>query len=195
MELSPRLFTVPNIITVGRALAIPWVFLLVMQDPGRHWWIAAAFALTDNIDGMLARLEDKGRTFKSLGFRRSEPGRRLDPVVDKVFITAILLAGMLHGAIPLWLGGLSLAQKIAAAAIALTAEARKIKLHVLRVGKYSEFMTNTGFLLLLAAEAVDSSAQTALQAGAGLLALIGIAIAVLADFGYARKTGLIGTRQ
>lgn len=195
MELSQRLLTVPNIITLGRALAIPWIFVLVMQDPGRYWWIAAAFALTDNVDGILARLEDKSKRFKDLGFRRSEPGRRLDPIVDKVFIAAILIAGIIHGAIPLWLGGLSLIQKAVTVIITLAAELRKIKLQVLRIGKYGEFTANAGFILLLAKEAVSTPAlKESLQSGASLIALIGIALAVLADYGYARRAGLMASR-
>lgn len=187
-----NIITVPNAMTLLRALAIPWVFLLILNNPGRNWWIAAAFALTDNIDGILARLEDKSNWLKSLGFRRSETGRRLDPVVDKMFITSIIIAGALHGVIPVWLGGFSLAQKLLAGLIVIAAQKRSTVIHVSRQGKYAEFITNCGFLLLLASAAIPgSTVQDVLQIIAICMALLGIGIGLMADVGYARKADLL----
>ena len=190
MKLSRRKLTVPNIITLVRALAIPWVFTLVWRDPAGNWWIAAAFALTDNVDGILARLEDKSHRLRSLGFRRSETGRRLDPIVDKLFIAAIIVGGLLHGAIPHWLGALWFAQKSVLMVIGFTAEARRKHLQVSAMGKYGEFVTNCGLIGLLAAQAVGGTLRGRLDYAAQFIALVGIGSAALATYGYAKSAGL-----
>ena len=188
MPLSQKKLTVPNAITLVRALAIPWIFFLIWDNPGKYWWIVGIFALTDNIDGLLARLEDKGRTFRKLGFRRSEPGRKLDPIIDKLFIAVVLVAGLLHGVIPLWLGLLSLAQKAVATLTAFKAESRRANLQVARLGKYGEFITNVGLIALLGLAAfAETSLQRFVRLAAISCALLGVTLAALATFRYAHQ--------
>lgn len=179
-------------LTIGRALAIPWLFVLIRNDPARNWWIAALFALTDNLDGLLARAGDRRPKLRSLGFRRSVLGQKWDPAVDKLFVAAMLIAGMLHGAIPWWLGGLSLTQKAAAAAIAFAAQARHIELKVTRIGKYGEFISVVGIGILLATEAIRSTgAYNMVRFAATVLVLTGITMAARASVIYGREAGLL----
>lgn len=193
MRVSQRKLTVPNALTIARAVAIPWLFLLIRDNPGANWWIAGLFAVSDNVDGALARLGDKHTRLRQLGFRRSEPGRKLDPVVDKLFIAAILVAGMLHGAIPLWLGTASLVQKAVVAGISVIAQRRGQNLQVSKTGKYAEFMTICGFGLLLMAEAIQTAVvRQSLRGGAIVLAATGIVIAVKATLSYAGSSGRKG---
>lgn len=79
----------PNRITLGRLLLIgPFVVcLLNLNEPGRAWlrWISVGvfglMAISDMVDGYLARrLEDE-----------SPLGRFLDPLADKLLITAAVL--------------------------------------------------------------------------------------------------------
>ena len=84
----------PNRITLGRMLLVgPFVVcLLNMDEPGRNWlrWAAvgifAAMAVSDLLDGYLARrLHDE-----------SPLGKFLDPLADKLLITAaVLILGIL----------------------------------------------------------------------------------------------------
>lgn len=194
MRASRQKLTIPNILTIGRALAIPWLFILIRTDPGRNWWIAALFALTDNLDGLLARAGDRHPLLRSLGFRRSVLGQKWDPAVDKLFVAAMLIAGMLHGAIPWWLGGLSLVQKATAGVIAFIAQSRHIELNVTRIGKYGEFISVIGFGLFFIAEGVRmQSMHEFMRYTATALALLGIAMAVRATIIYSQKTGPIAT--
>jgi phosphatidylglycerophosphate synthase len=190
MRASRQRLTIPNILTIGRALAIPWLFILMRNDPGRNWWIAGLFALTDNLDGVLARAGDHHPQLRALGLRRSIAGQKWDPVVDKAFVASILVAGMLHGAIPVWLGALSLAQKAVAAGVAFVARLRHIELEVNKAGKYGEFISIVGFGLFFIAETDRlQSVRPAIRGAATVLALTGIAMAVRATILYGKKIG------
>ncbi|WP_374673781.1 CDP-diacylglycerol--glycerol-3-phosphate 3-phosphatidyltransferase [Ideonella sp.] len=80
-------FTIPTLLTWARIVAIPLivgVFYLPFSDPTRN--LAAtvmfvAFALTDWLDGYLARKLDQSSAF----------GAFLDPVADKFLVCASLL--------------------------------------------------------------------------------------------------------
>ena len=76
---------IPNYLTFLRILAIPFV-IVSFYFPGVVWaWIGCAFfvaaSVTDWFDGYLAR------TFKST----SSLGRMLDPIADKLLVSATLL--------------------------------------------------------------------------------------------------------
>lgn len=78
--------TLPNILTLGRIVAIPIVVgLFFLDDPLGSWLAFSFYALacvTDYFDGYLAR---------SLG-QHSALGRFLDPIADKLLVAAVLFA-------------------------------------------------------------------------------------------------------
>lgn len=81
------IWTIPNILTIGRLIATPFVVLVYgMVDRPTADWIAltifAVGALTDFIDGYLAR---KLNQF-------SEFGKMLDPIADKAMVACALFA-------------------------------------------------------------------------------------------------------
>lgn len=89
------LYSLPNLLTVSRILAIPLIVAMfwVGGDFGR-WLTLGLFVLasvTDYFDGMLAR---------SMG-KISSLGRFLDPVADKLLVASLLLmlvwAGSIRG--------------------------------------------------------------------------------------------------
>ena len=79
-------FTIPNILTYGRVVAVP-VVVACMFWPEEFWmrWVAfavfAAAAITDFFDGYLARLWEQ----------QSSLGRMLDPIADKLLVAASLM--------------------------------------------------------------------------------------------------------
>ena len=92
--MSERILNFPNGFTLLRLLAVPVIAWLIVE---RHWeaacWLFLAAALTDCIDGVLARWLDQMTAL----------GAALDTVADKALgvVTLIMLTQI--GAIPLWL--------------------------------------------------------------------------------------------
>ena len=77
--------TLPDQLTLARALAVPVVVVLFAWDfSGHDYWATAVFAVamaTDQVDGWLARRRNQTSAFGSL----------LDPIADKVLVLAALV--------------------------------------------------------------------------------------------------------
>ena len=90
-------WTIPNALTVARALGIP-LFLWALFDPDRNRdylaiGILVIAGLTDYLDGLLARALNQS----------SRLGELLDPLVDRLYIAAVVIGLALREIIPLWL--------------------------------------------------------------------------------------------
>ncbi|MBQ1846645.1 MAG: CDP-diacylglycerol--glycerol-3-phosphate 3-phosphatidyltransferase [Clostridia bacterium] len=79
----------PNILTLSRICFIPFIMLFILISPSNRIWadiVAAALfllaALTDLFDGMIARRNSMVTNF----------GKFLDPIADKLLISASLVA-------------------------------------------------------------------------------------------------------
>src|ERR1700736_4380170 len=83
---SRLIWNLPNILTYGRMLAVPAVTALLFWHT-ENWmrWLAlaifAAAAITDYFDGYLARAWQQ----------QSALGRMLDPIADKLLVSAVIL--------------------------------------------------------------------------------------------------------
>ena len=95
-SMSPdRILTIPNAITIVRALGIP-LFLyayLSAHRPVLSFVILVIGGLTDYFDGKVAR---------ALG-QESKLGAALDPAIDRAYIAATDLALAIESIIPWWL--------------------------------------------------------------------------------------------
>ena len=186
MQLSRRdLFTVPNGLTLARLVMTPWVVKRLHDDP-HTWPIAAAFAFSDNFDGILARAGDTRPRLARLGFRTSEFGRKADPLTDKIFTAAVVGAGMHNGVIPVSLGAASLVQKAAASAVTLWNESHGAQMAVTRVGKRSEFATNMAYGLLFIATDLSPEQREVVRPLAIAMGFAGVAGASYAAYTYWR---------
>jgi CDP-diacylglycerol--glycerol-3-phosphate 3-phosphatidyltransferase len=89
-------FTPSNLLSIARALlAVPFAIIMLSPIPSARLWgagIIAAGALTDNLDGRLAR---------KYGYE-TEWGRILDPLADKIGVAVVALVLLKLGDIPLW---------------------------------------------------------------------------------------------
>ena len=96
MSDPSRFLTVSNLLSILRALLIaPFACVALSDIPGARLWaclIIALAALTDRLDGLLAR---KMHTV-------TEWGKILDPLADKLAVAAGRSCFSKLGAIPLW---------------------------------------------------------------------------------------------
>ena len=92
---SDRILTVPNFLTLVRALGIPlflWLFL-VQQDATWSFVVLALGALTDYFDGKIAR------AFNQV----SSLGAAMDPSIDRLYIASTIIALAIRNFIPWWM--------------------------------------------------------------------------------------------
>ena len=91
--MSERVFNLPNVITLARLAAVPVVGWLILQQ---RWeaacWLFLAAAVSDGIDGLLARWLNQ----------MTQLGAALDSVADKALGLVTLVMLTLEEAIPMW---------------------------------------------------------------------------------------------
>ena len=93
---SGGFWTISNLLSLLRiVLSIPFVLILLARAPWSRPWavvILVLGALTDRYDGIIARRYHQ----------ESEWGRILDPLADKIGMSAALIVFFLLGDLPLW---------------------------------------------------------------------------------------------
>ena len=178
---------IPNILTIGRILIVPF-FVLAYYLPGFYGDLTALIlfivaSFTDFLDGMLARL---------LG-EESKLGELLDPIADKIIIATALILLVMDGTIRHY--------EVIAAIIILTREILisglreflakgKIKLPVSNLAKLKTVLQMVAIALLLSGETgnkiinfQDYNAQTI-----GIIFLwLSAALTLFTGYEYIRK--------
>ena len=178
---------IPNILTVGRILIVPF-FVLAFYLPGSYGDLTALIlfivaSFTDFLDGMLARL---------LG-EESKLGELLDPIADKIIVATALILLVMDGTIRHY--------EVIAAIIILTREILisglreflaegKIKLPVSNLAKLKTVLQMVAIALLLSGETgnkiinfQDYNAQTI-----GIIFLwLSAALTLFTGYDYMRK--------
>jgi CDP-diacylglycerol--glycerol-3-phosphate 3-phosphatidyltransferase len=121
--------TLPDQLTVGRALAVPVVVVLFAWEFDDHaYWASAVFAVamaTDQVDGWLARRRQQ----------ESALGKLLDPIADKVLVIAVLVMLVGEGVAPAWMVALIVVREIAISGLRLAAIERGVVLAARDLGK------------------------------------------------------------
>lgn len=135
---SPWL-SLPNLLTISRiVLTVPVVYALLRPEKG--WSVAALLifgiaALTDSFDGYYAR---------KLGGSRL--GEMLDPVADKVFGVAVLVALTVSGRLPFWmLWALAIKEALLLLGGLILLRLGKPNISARRLGKYATIVLFIGF--------------------------------------------------
>jgi cardiolipin synthase len=118
LSLDERLKQLPNLLTIARLLAAPYILYLLWTGDYRTAlvWFAVA-STTDVLDGFLARRLQAG----------SRIGALLDPIADKVLLSGSFLTLGLKGIIPMWLMILVLGRDLMILGFAIIALARKLR--------------------------------------------------------------------
>lgn len=109
---SDRVLTIPNLLSFGRLALVP-VFLWLLLVPRETWSdllalvILGLSAFTDWLDGYLARRWNQ----------ITRVGQLLDPVADRLYIVATVVAFVLRDIIPLWFAVLIVARDVVLALV------------------------------------------------------------------------------
>ncbi len=84
----------PNLLSLSRVLLIPIFVILIMQH--RFGWALVTYAVagvTDGVDGLIARITHQ----------RTESGAYLDPIADKLLLSAGFITLAIIELLPSWL--------------------------------------------------------------------------------------------
>jgi cardiolipin synthase len=139
-----RVLTVPNVITVIRLLCAPAFLWLLFgtEDRTAAFLLLGALGATDWVDGWIARRFDQG----------SELGKVLDPVADRILLLTAVIALIIDGSVPTWVGVLVLVREaivsIATLALAAAGAARIDVQWVGKAGTFALMFALPGFLLI-----------------------------------------------
>ncbi|MDA8169493.1 MAG: CDP-alcohol phosphatidyltransferase family protein [Nitrospiraceae bacterium] len=97
------MLNLPNILTFGRIILIPcFIIAAAYKRFDYAFFIFVTAAVTDKLDGMIARLSGK----------TTELGSFLDPLADKFMLITSFIVFFIEGLIPVWLAILVLSRDI-----------------------------------------------------------------------------------
>lgn len=120
---------VPNVLTVLRILAVPvLVVALLGETPNGDVIAAAVFALaalTDGLDGYIARRRQSVTTF----------GKLMDPLADKLLIVAALVSLVSLGRLAAWVAMVIIAREVAVTGLRGVAAERGVVIAASWLGK------------------------------------------------------------
>ena len=188
-----RLLTVPNLLSVGRLLCVPLFLYLLF---GRHnragaAWLLAGLGATDWVDGYVARHFNQVSTL----------GKILDPLADRILLGVGVIALLIDGSVPTWVGVAALAREVVVAIAALVlASLGARRIDVTWVGKAGTFGLMFAFPMFLASHST-LSVRNELGVAAWLCAIPGLILSYYAAATYvpiakrALEEGRVGSER
>lgn len=159
----------PNRITLIRIFLVPFLLVFLMSPQGWYPIIAALIfaiaAMTDWLDGHLARSMNQNTRL----------GQLLDPIADKLLVTAVLVALVERQQVPAWLVAIILCREIAITGLRAMAADQQIIIPSGTFGKYKMLcLIIAALLLILNMPALYLPGMIALSAGFVLSVVSGI---------------------
>ena len=171
--MASRAYSIPNLLTYGRILAVPLIVLcffiegrLESSDFARWaaFWLFVAASITDYLDGYLARAWDQ----------TSNIGRMLDPIADKLLVSVCLF---LLAADPaqtikgwsLWAAIIILCREILVSGLREYLADLKVSVPVTRIAKWKTAIQMFAIAFLLAGPAGDKVLPYTTEIGITLL--------------------------
>ncbi|MFB2562565.1 CDP-diacylglycerol--glycerol-3-phosphate 3-phosphatidyltransferase [Rhizobium sp. IMFF44] len=155
--MASRAYSIPNLLTYGRIICVPLIVLCFFVE-GKlegsdfaRWvalWIFVIASITDFLDGYLARIWNQ----------TSNIGRMLDPIADKLLVSAILLLVAADGTIAgwsLWAAIIILCREILVSGLREYLAALKVSVPVTRIAKWKTTAQLVAIAFLLAGPAGD----------------------------------------
>ena len=166
-----RAFNLPNLLTYGRILAVPLILLCFYLEGRTHptdfaRWTALAIyviaSITDYLDGYLARIWEQ----------TSNIGRMLDPIADKLLVSAVLLLLAHNGTIDkysIWAAIIILCREILVSGLREYLAGLKVSVPVTRLAKWKTTVQMISLGFLIAGPAGDKVLPHATEIGIVLL--------------------------
>jgi CDP-diacylglycerol---glycerol-3-phosphate 3-phosphatidyltransferase len=134
----------PNALTLLRILAVPVVVVALLgETPNGDALAAGVFALaalTDGLDGYFARSRDAVTTF----------GKLMDPLADKLLITAALVSLVSLDRLEAWVAMVIIAREIAVTGLRAIAAERGIVIAASWLGKVKTVLQIAAVIALIA---------------------------------------------
>jgi CDP-diacylglycerol--glycerol-3-phosphate 3-phosphatidyltransferase len=162
-----RRWTLPNILTYGRVVAVPVVVVLLFW-PDLAWmrWTALCIfilaGVTDFFDGYLARAWSQ----------QSSLGRMLDPIADKLLVAAVLLMLVADHTITsfsIWAAIVILCREILVSGLREYLAELKVSVPVSKVARWKTTLQLVALGFLIAGRAADLIVPGVTEAGLILL--------------------------
>ncbi len=171
--MNREIYTLPNLLTSLRIVLVPFViWRLAVLDMTGAFWLFAVAALTDLLDGNLARLLNQ----------RSVLGAWLDPIADKLMLLSTLFMLAWDGVLPAYLALLVGVRDavILAGAAAYRRLTGGLDVHPTISGKVATFVE----FVLVALALADAAHGLGLTASIPTLSVLAAALAVLSGVRY-----------
>ncbi len=172
ISTRPHAISLPNVLTYARIAAVPALvacLLLIEGDAGRWaaFWLFVAAAITDWLDGYLARRLEQQSTL----------GRMLDPIADKLIVGAALIM-LVHDrtidGVSMWAAIVILCREILVSGLREFLAGLKVTVHVTALAKWKTAAQMVALAVLIAGPAGDRIVPGITAVGIGLLWLAAV---------------------
>ncbi|WP_350455243.1 CDP-diacylglycerol--glycerol-3-phosphate 3-phosphatidyltransferase [Slackia heliotrinireducens] len=185
--------TPSNVITIIRILLVP-VFVVAILSPWPEWlhiggaqawqpWAAAGIFIlisgTDWLDGYLARKRNEVTDF----------GKFIDPIADKILVTAALLVLVELGSLPSWIVLIILARELIVSGVRMIAASRGEVIAASYLGKFKTVFQMIAIVLFVVKDSTIFQGQASvwLIVLAWVVMLIALALTVISMVDYLSK--------
>jgi len=140
----------PTQLTVGRICLVPLVVAFLISNESTHALVAAILflgaALTDWLDGLIARRLGQVTTL----------GKLLDPVADKVLVSAALISLVQVGTVEAWMVVVVVAREFAVTGLRSVSAAQGLVIEASDLAKYKTFAQYVAVTLLILERSVPA---------------------------------------
>ena len=158
----------PNALTLLRILAVPVVVVALLgETPNGDALAAGVFALaaaTDGLDGYFARSRGAVTTF----------GKLMDPLADKLLITAALVSLVSLGRLEAWVAMVIIAREFAVTGLRAVAAERGVVIQASWLGKLKTILQIAAVFGLIAADPSPLGVDLLVYAAVAVTAISGI---------------------
>jgi CDP-diacylglycerol---glycerol-3-phosphate 3-phosphatidyltransferase len=142
-RLREEILNAPNLVTLGRIALIPVFLYLLYYENRRNSFLAAAVysacALSDWVDGWLARISNKVTTL----------GKFLDPLADKVIVLSALVMLVRLGRVPVWVVVVIITREFLISGLRTIAVSEGVVIAASQGGKWKTSLQLTGIICLM----------------------------------------------